>query len=222
MKWSAPIKKLTLLAAPAVAALLAATGQTGAQQPQAQAPVASVSTDARRYPDGSRLREEYATPNQPLPAPATTGATRSAVTGLNAAARAQASLPPDFTLLPGVTKQIPASAPRANAPTAAPGANAAPAPSDEKFVTVHPLAYRGVPLAKGSDYMTVVGGDNRLLVTRKRGLPTAVDGTTPTVAPDAAISAARQAGGQQGAGAGAQQIIRSSSLDLHATRRVAY
>ena len=76
--------------------------------------------------------------------------------------------------------------------------------SNEKFITVHPLAYRGIPLSKGSDYMTIVGANNWLLVVRRRGLPNAVDGTTPTVTPDAALAAARQTAGSSLAGSGVQ------------------
>jgi hypothetical protein len=53
--------------------------------------------------------------------------------------------------------------------------------------------------------MTIVGGDNRLLVSRRRGLPTAVDGTTPSVSSEAALSAARQAGGPTLSDASTQQ-----------------
>jgi hypothetical protein len=206
MKRLASILRSTLLVAPAGAAFLAGELPTWAQQPQSPSPVAAVSSEVKRYPDGNRLHEEYATPNQPLAAPAATRAARSAVTGLAAAARIQATLPEGFTVLPGPTKQIGASVTGANAaPSAAPGVNPPAAPSDEKFITVHPLAYRGVPLAKGSDYMTMVGGDNRLLVTRRRGLPNAVDGTTSTVAPEAALAAARQVGGPALTAAGVQQ-----------------
>jgi hypothetical protein len=124
--------------------------------------------------------------------------------GLAAAARIQASLPEGFTILNAPTRQIGASTTGAS-PSAAPSGNSNAAPSDEKFVTVHPVAYRGVPLSKGSDYLTIVSGDNRLLVTRRRSLPNAVDGTTPTVTPEAAIAAARQAGGPALTAAGGQQ-----------------
>jgi hypothetical protein len=206
MRRSASTLRLALLVGASGAALLAGEVRTWAQ-PQSSSPVAAVSSEVKRYPDGNRLREEYATPNQPLAAPATTGAARSAVTGLAAATRIQATLPEGFTVLPGPTKQIGASVTGANAaPSAAPGVNPrAAAPSNEKFITVHPLAYRGVPLAKGSDYMTMVGADNRLLVTRRRGLPNAVDGTSPTVAPEAALAAARQVGGPALTAAGVQQ-----------------
>jgi hypothetical protein len=190
---------------PASAALFAGQDAAWAQQPQS--PVAAVSPDAKRYPDGNRLHEEYATPNQTLAVPpAASAATRSAVVGLTAAARAQSGLPEGFTVLQAPTRQISTSASIAG-PAAAPTtgtADAAPAASDEKLITVHPLAYRGVPLSRGSDYMTVVGGDNRLLVTRRRGLPNSVDGTVPTLTADTALAAARQAAGAAFSGADAQ------------------
>ena len=158
-------------------------------------PLAAVSTDAKRYPDGHRLRSEYDEPNQPLAAPVTGDAARPAVLGLAAAARVQSTLPEGFTILPAETKQISASGTPASAAPDAGGGNTPGPMSNEKFITVHPLAYRGIPLAKGSDYLTIVGANNRLLVVRRRGLPNAVDGTTPTVTPDAALDAAREAGG---------------------------
>lgn len=204
MKRRVLLLRSTVLAAPAGAVLLASGLPGWAQQPPAT-PLAAVSPDVKQYPSGDRLQAEYDTPNQALAVPSTGGAARPAVMGLAAAARAQATLPEGFTILPGTTRQIGPSGAAANAaPAAAQPTGAAP-PSDEKFITVNPLAYRGVPLSKGSDYMTVVSADNRLLVARKRGLPSAVDGTAPTVAPDAALNAARQAGGQALAGTTGQQ-----------------
>lgn len=189
----------TLLAAPAGAVLLAGILPAWGQQSPAT-PLAAVSSELK-YPDGARLQEEYSMPNQSLAVPSTGEAARPAVMGLAAAARVQATLPEGFTILPGETKQIGPSGMRASAAPAAAPTLAAPAtPSDQKYITVHPLAYQGVPLAKGSDYMTMVSADNRLLVARKRGLPNAVDGTTPTVTADAALAAARQIAGPALAG----------------------
>jgi len=182
-----------LLAAPAGATMLTGGMSAWGQQPPST-PLAAISPEVKQYPEGSRLREEYDTPNQPLAVPSTGEAARPAVMGLAAAARVQATLPEGFTILPGATKKIGPAITPANAVPSRVRAAGTPSP-DEKFITVHPLAFRGVPLAKGSDYMTIVGAENRLLVARKRGLPNAVDGTTPTVAPDAALTAARQAGG---------------------------
>lgn len=187
-----------IVAAPAGIALAAGFPALG--QPPST-PLATVSSEQRRYPDGSQLVSEYETPNWPVSVPSAGASARLPVVGLAAAAAAQASLPEGFTLLTGATKQISASAPVAR------NAGAATTPtaqSDEKFVTLYPVAYNGIPLSKGSDYMTIVGADNQLLVTRKRGLPTTVDGQAPTVAQDAAIAAARQAGGTTLAGTAAQ------------------
>src|SRR6266404_74355 len=195
MKGRVSILRYTLLASSVSALALTAALPSWGQQPSS--PFAAVSAETKRYPAGNRLREEYETPNQPLAAPAAGDAARPAVLGLAAATRVQATLPEGFTVLPGATRQIASATARA--------AGAPAAPSNDKFITVHPLAYRGVPLAKGSDYMTVVGADNRLLVARKRGLPTAVDGTTPSVTPEAAVTAARQAGGPSLVNSDAQQ-----------------
>src|SRR3954453_12928480 len=151
MRPSASTLRLALLVGASGAALVAGELRAWAQA-QSSSPIAAVSSEVKRYPDGNRLREEYALPNQPLTSPATSGAARSAVTGLGAGTSIQATLPEGFTVLPGPTKQIGASGTGANAaPSAATGVNPrAAAPSNEKFITVHPLAYRGVPLAKGS------------------------------------------------------------------------
>ena len=76
----------------------------------------------------------------------------------------------------------------------------------EKFITLQPIAYQGIPLSKGSDYTTVVGGDNRLLVVRRRGLPASVDATTPSVSALDAVAAARQVAGQAFTGLDPQKI----------------
>jgi len=148
-------------------------------------------------------------PNQPLSTPAVGEAARPAVMGLAAAARIQATLPEGFTILPGETKQI---GPAVTPPNAARAASGPVGASDQKYITVHPLKYQGVPLAKGSDYMTVVSADNRLIVARKRGLPDAVDGTTPTVSADAALAAARQAAGPALAGANARSTTPTPEI----------
>lgn len=180
-----------LLAAPSAAAFYSApclAPPAWAQQ-SSPTPLAVVpSPEARRYPDGSRLDGEYEHPNQPLAIPPTGDVSRPSVMGLAAAASVQANLPEGFTVLPAATKRTGSESP----------VNAAIAPGEaagEKFVTVHPIAYQGVPLAKGSDYTTMVSADGRLLVTRKRGLPNSVNGTTPTVGADEALAAARKAGG---------------------------
>ena len=74
------------------------------------------------------------------------------------------------------------------------------ASSTEKFITVFPLAYRGVPLSKGSDYLTIVDGNGQIQATRKRAMPSKVDATQPTVSAGEAIQVARRDAGAASAG----------------------
>src|SRR5262249_3097322 len=138
-----PLPRRALLTSCTSAAVLAGTLLSWAQQPPST-PLAAVSSEVKQYPAGSRLREDYDTPNQLLAPPPTGNAARSTVLGFAAAARAQAALPEGFTVLQGTTQHIGPSGTRAGA---VPNARAAAAPiasPDEKFITVHPLAYRGV------------------------------------------------------------------------------
>jgi hypothetical protein len=118
--------------------------------------------------------------------------------GHAAATRIQANLPEGFALLNGNTSHL---APPPARPTArmAPPTTAAPsapnAPSAERFVTLFPLAYKGIPLSKGSDYLSVMDGEGRILVTRRRGLPQKVDATQASVTATEAIEVVRQTGG---------------------------
>jgi hypothetical protein len=66
-------------------------------------------------------------------------------------------------------------------------------PVTPKLMTLHPLAYRGVPLAPGSDVLSVATAEGKLLVVRERNIPQSVDGTTPTVDGEAAKRAAIEA-----------------------------
>lgn len=169
------------LAATSIAALCVALPVCAQQTPPT--PPATVSSEARLYPDGSTSGAEYDMPNLPLAA----SSTGDVANAMGLAAAAQATLPEGFVLLPAETKRTGAIAP-VNVAKAA-------SPANEKFITVHPLAYRGVPLAKGSDYMTVTNADGRLLVTRKRGLPDSVDATQPTVDAAAAVAVAAKSAG---------------------------
>lgn len=56
-----------------------------------------------------------------------------------------------------------------------------------KWFVNYPVQYKGVPLAKFSDVMTIVGVDGVVQYVRKRNLPRAVDGSEPTVDKNAAI-----------------------------------
>src|SRR5262249_41760747 len=86
-------------------------------------------------------------------------------------------------------------APATAAPSATPSASTPASTESEKFITLFPLAYKGIPLSKGSDYLSVVDGNGRILATRKRGLPSKVDATQATVTETDAINAARQSAG---------------------------
>ena len=193
-----------ILIAPAVFVMLAAGIPAQAQQPAT--PLAAVSSEVSAYPEGGAAQEEYSLPNEELPVAAST----PEVAGLAAAAQGQATLSEGFTILPAETRQIGPSV----APAAAAAAGPAAASPEAKFITVHPLAYQGVPLAKTSDYVTIVSGDNRLLLTRKRGLPSAVDGTTPDVTADAAVAAAQQQAANANF-AGETKEVSEPSLEIY-------
>jgi hypothetical protein len=158
--------------------------------------LATAASDRYRYPDGSRLQAQYETINEAISLPSVGPTARAAAAGLGAAAKIQVKMPDGYSLLAGTTSHLP---PRAAPTTAAtpPGATT-PAAADptEKFITVYPLAYHGIPLSKGSDYLSVVNGEGRLLVTRKRGLPSKVDSIQPSVSAAEAIAVARQSAGQ--------------------------
>src|SRR6266436_4843592 len=176
-------------------AILALTLPTFAQQ-STSSPLASAAAERYRYPDGGRVQTQYDSTNEGVVLPPARSTGRAAAAGLAAGAKIQANLPDGFSLRGGSTSYLP---PRAPTPSGAAPANVTAAPatdSSEKFVTLFPVAYQGVPLSKESDYLSVVNGEGRLLVTRKRGLPQQVDATQPTVAAVDAVGAARQAAGQ--------------------------
>jgi hypothetical protein len=165
-----------------------------AQQPAS--PLATAPAQSR-YPDGSKLQAQYSSTNQQVALPQGPARVRAASAGLASAASVQPDLPEGLTLLAATTSHIGGT----EQPTIAPTAAGAPAGSStEKFITVFPLAYRGVPLSKGSDYLTVVGGDGRIQATRKRGVPTKYDATQPTVAASEAVQSARKDAGAAAGG----------------------
>jgi hypothetical protein len=186
----------------AVTVMVATVIPVSAQQPPVS-PLA-VAPAENRYPDGSKLQTQYSSVNKSIPLPSAPASARAASAGFASAASVQTDLPDGFSLLSATTSHIggteqPAGAnPSANIAPA--NAAATAANSTEKFITVFPLAYRGVPLSKGSDYLTVVTGDGRILVTRKRGMPTKFDATQPTVSASDAIEAARRDAGATFAG----------------------
>lgn len=63
-----------------------------------------------------------------------------------------------------------------------------------KLITVRPVSYRGIPLAPGSDVMSVASATGQLLAVRERNLPQSVDGNAPTVDRNTAIRVALEAG----------------------------
>jgi hypothetical protein len=211
------LARSTMLVVPVATIAMSLSTLAVAQQPP-NTPLASVANEAKQYPDGSRLQQEYEFPNQPLSVPVARNGARSAIIGFAGAAQAQANLPDGFALLPGKTSRIetPSSTPvepgGTRAAPAAPGAPANPPAINEKFITVHPIAYQGIPLSKGSSSTTIVSGDNRLLVVRKRGLPASVDATKPDVAGEDAVAAARRAAGQAFAGIDPQRIITALEI----------
>src|SRR5262249_26348709 len=170
---------------------------------QEASPLAAAATERHRYADGNRLQAQYESVNEAVDLPPARPAARAAAAGLAAAARIQANLPDGLALLNGSTSHI---SPRPQAAQAAAAPSASAADSSEKFITLFPLAYHGVPLSKGSDYLSVVDGEGRLLVTRKRGLPSKVDATVPSVSAVEAVSVARQAAGQAFSGVDPEKI----------------
>jgi hypothetical protein len=78
-----------------------------------------------------------------------------------------------------------------------------------KLMTLHSLSYRGVPLAPGSDVLSIATVAGKLLAVRERNLPQVVDGTNPTVDRDAAIQTAIEASRTHGMPADAD------ARDLH-------
>jgi len=180
------------------------TPASAQQQPPPSASPLAVAPAANRYPDASKLQAQYSSVNQPLNLPPARSASRAASAGFASAASVQTDLPDGFTLLAAPTSHIGGSGGPAGANATVSATPAAG--STEKFITVFPLAYRGVPLSKGSDYLTVVNGEGRLLVTRKRGMPTRVDATQPTISSSDAVQIARKDAGSNFAGIDAEKI----------------
>lgn len=162
------------------------------------------------YPDGSRIRATY---RMEKGGAAIAGVTRGMVVrALAERAAARARLPTGFTLRTGATTRLllgPApervstigvsgEVTEAVEPihrSVAADVGEAAAPEDAKLITLHAIEYRGIPLAKGSDYVTFATGDGRLLAERQRSVPSSVDATSPTVRPEQAVAAARSHGG---------------------------
>ena len=175
----------------AFAAAIAATSPATAQT-AADSPLAAVPADVTNYPSGERLRSEYAVVNQPLGLPPLSLETRGPTAGLAAASLIQAQLPAGFTLGSGATVYIPEGSAARQTP-AAPQDGGETAGASDKYITVYPIQYNGIPLSNGSDSMAMTSGSGTLLVTRRRGLPETVDGTEPSVSAQQAVSTAVEA-----------------------------
>ena len=174
------------------ATVIPASAQQRPTSPLAAAPVEN------RYPDGSKLQAQYSSVQQSVVLPSAAPSVRANSAGFASAAAVQTDLPEGFSLLAAPTSRVAEQPAGANV---APATGAEPAAgSTEKFITVFPLAYRGVPLSKGSDYLTIVGGDGQIQATRKRAMPSKVDATQPTVSAGDAIQVARKDAGAASAG----------------------
>jgi hypothetical protein len=173
------------------------TGPLVAQQLPEQVPFAGVPAEEANYPSGDRLQSQYDT----IPGGAALPGFRATMTedavGFAVAAEVQSGLPEGFVLQRGRTAHVMSDLPQridAEFQDVPADRQAAPA-SQGKYLSNYSLEYRGVPLAKGSDYLTIVSEDGRLLATRVRGLPTEVDATEPTVSAEAAADVAREDAG---------------------------
>ncbi len=159
---------------------LPAFGMGGPAQAQ-QSPFAGNAVNTDLAPDGSHLRADYQA----------AGGTRDRASSA-AALDGGGRLPDGFTLGKGSTAHI-ASARTARASAApvgqsaelesAPGTSAA-----DKLITIYPITYQGLPLTKGSDYLTVTTADGQLLHTRTRGLPDNVDATDAGISAETAVA----------------------------------
>lgn len=175
---------------------IALAWSTTATQAQSPPRTPMNSAPAADYPDGSRLQYLY---QQNADAPVMSGVAKGAPpaeVGAAATRLLESRLPTGFRLLPAESVRVMGGAPQVAAnkraladPDAGPG----------KVVTLARLEYQGVPLAKGSDFLSIATDDGRVFLTRQRNLPVNVDATSATVsatsASAAAVAAARTRGG---------------------------
>jgi hypothetical protein len=167
-------------------------------------PMISAPQAEKNYPDGKRLRARYEEHKGGVKLSAVRPGMTAAAIGSAAAAEGQKRLRSGFTLQRGETFQIIEDVPQPSGGPAAPTPGTAPSAASTgarrqrgqaKFITLHRVEYRSIPLSKGSDYLTVVSEDGRLLFTRERSFPVAVNATRATVTKEAAVNLARQAAG---------------------------
>lgn len=201
-----PCTRLMRAALAGTAALGAlGAGPASAQQPLT--PLAGGAPERGTYATGVVVDESFRLipGGRELPAPGS--AMPALLAEPESAARAlELSLPEGIALGAGTTARVfeQAASPRAGA-----APMAAPAP-EGKLVTLHALEFRGVPLAVGSDVLSVATASGRLLAVRERNVPGSVDGSEPTVdrvtAQAAALDRARSAGAPASAAAGAPTL----------------
>ena len=178
-RWCAALAGSALLTIAAPAAF----AQSAGKSPMNSAP-------ASDYPDGSRLNYLY---QQHADAPVMPGVRAGAEAmevGAAAARELQSRLPEGFTLAPAQSVHVMSRAPKV-ATDKESLANLETGPG--KVVTLARMRYHGVPLAPGSDYLSIASDDGRVLLTRQRNVPSSVDAATPTVTPAAAANMATSA-----------------------------
>ncbi|MES2090441.1 MAG: hypothetical protein V4532_10755, partial [Pseudomonadota bacterium] len=159
----------------------------------AQGPGASALTgvDDQNLPSGARLTTTYRPGQGRLQVQGTRGVGAAAALGT-----LQVQMPAGITLGRASTTRVMGRMPIVEGAAKGRVEDKGAADSQAKYFTLYPLEYRGVPLAKGSDYLAVVSADDgQVLQTRERGVPTAVDAAMPTITAEAAVAAARAEAG---------------------------
>ncbi|UIJ91439.1 hypothetical protein Q1M62_00520 (plasmid) [Sinorhizobium meliloti] len=176
--------KPLLFALPALALVQSALAQEAS-------PLAGNFSQEVNFPTGARLNSSYDEIGGSISLPVARGSISAATAKFGAAAEIQARLPANLRLGPGSTTRISGDVPGGRSDSVEAAPDAAPA----RYVTLYQVSYEEIPLSKGSDYLAIVDEAGRLLHTRQRSLPTAVDATTPTVTPETAVALARDDAG---------------------------
>lgn len=172
-----------------VALTWAVPATSWAAQPLGKSPLAGTTVEDKNYPDGGRIRSQYEILKDGKPLPSVRIGMKT--TDVSEAVADGVKLPSGFKLRSGRTTKVMDRGTIGTRLKAT--SNATPDRSSAKYVTLYPVEYKGVPLAKGGDYLTVVSEDGRLLATRQRNFPSAVDATKATVEKSKAVDAARRA-----------------------------
>lgn len=190
----------------------------------AQAPGGAA--EEEKFPEGRQLpRAEYERVEEVLTLAAPAMTTAAAV-GSGAEGLLQSRLPEGITLGEGIATQVMAGLPAVG--SAAPAAEmmeeeeAAPPQSQEKWFIVYPVEYQGVPVAKSSDMLAIVGGDGRLLYLRQRNMPQDIDATEATVDAGTAIAIGRTHAGEAFAEAAASEPELECWVDAQQKCRLAW